>query len=195
MLSKSSCFFRKKESSQKCFLATTEFYTSVRIKDLSACFFKTTAELLVGHGLFLVTLIHTFKIGKKGYSGNYRAFRLTPVSGKVTRQTLQEAMSSHIKDKKAAASRQRGFTTGISCLPNLFAFCDEMAGSRTRTSQWMLKNAGETRPLTVSQSILAAKLGRPDEDDILVDKLSVLSRLLNTRKILMYCTESSWGPS
>lgn len=75
------------------------------------------------------------------------------------------------------------------CLPSV------MAGSRTRTSQWILKNAGETRPLTVSQSILAAKLGRPDEDDILVDKLSMLSRLLNTRKILTYCTESSWGLS
>lgn len=70
----------------------------------------------------MVTLIHTFKTGKKGYSGNYRAFRLTPVSGKITKQTLQEASSSHIKDKKA--SRQHGFTTDISCLPNLFAFCD-----------------------------------------------------------------------
>lgn len=141
----------------------------------------------------MVTLIHTFKIGKKGYSGNYRVFRLTPVSGKVMKRALQEATYSHIRDKKAAVSRQNGFTTDISHLTNLFAFCEETAGSSTRTSQWTLKNVGETRPLTVSQSILAAKLGRPDKDDTLADTLSMLSRLLNTRKILTYCTESSWG--
>jgi len=54
---------------------------------------------------------------------------LSPWEGEKTNGFLLEAISEHIKDKKAIGSSQHGFTKGRSCLINPTAFYSEMTGS------------------------------------------------------------------
>lgn len=43
-------------------------------------------------------------------------------------ETLLEAISKNIKDKKVIESSQHGLMEGTSCLTNLTAFCNEVTG-------------------------------------------------------------------
>lgn len=70
-----------------------------------------------------------FKTGKEEHPGNYWPISLTSVPRKIMEPIFLEAMSKHMKDRKATGNRQHGCTTGRLCLTSLTAFCGETMGS------------------------------------------------------------------
>ncbi|KAJ7404471.1 RNA-directed DNA polymerase from mobile element jockey-like protein [Willisornis vidua] len=71
---------------------------------------------------------------KKGKEdlGNYQTVRLTFLPGKVVEQIILEAITKHVEEKKITGCSQYRVFKGKSCLTNLIAFYDGMAGWVTR---------------------------------------------------------------
>jgi len=67
--------------------------------------------------------------GKTNSPGNYRPVSLTSIPGKMLQQHILDVIIiKQVKEKKVIRSSQHGFTKGKSCLTNLIAFYDGMAG-------------------------------------------------------------------
>lgn len=69
-----------------------------------------------------------FKKGKKGELGNYGLVSLTSVPGRVMELLILNVVSKRLEEKEVIRTSQHGFTKRESCLINLVAFCDAMAG-------------------------------------------------------------------
>ncbi|TRZ05889.1 hypothetical protein HGM15179_021218 [Zosterops borbonicus] len=69
-----------------------------------------------------------FKKDKKKDPGNYCPVSLISIPGKVMEYIILEVITKHVEENKVTGSSQHGFTKGKSCLTNVTAFYDGMAG-------------------------------------------------------------------
>ncbi|PKU47141.1 rna-directed dna polymerase from mobile element jockey- hypothetical protein [Limosa lapponica baueri] len=70
--------------------------------------------------------------GKKEKPRKPQASHPSSIPGKVMEQFIVDVIFKHVEEENVVGSGQRGFTKGKSCLTNLIAFYDSMAGWAVR---------------------------------------------------------------
>jgi len=135
-----------------------------------------------------------FKKGKKEDPWNYRPVSLTSIPGKVMEQFILEVINKQVQEKKVIRSSQLGFTKGKSCLTNLTAFYDDMAGwvDERRALDVVYLDFSKAFD-TVSHNILLGKLRKCGLDEW---SARWIENWLNgrTQSAAISGTESSWRP-
>lgn len=58
--------------------------------------------------------------------GNYRPVSLPLVPSKIMEQIILSVITWHIQYGQGIRPSQRGFWSGVSCLPNVISFCDQV---------------------------------------------------------------------
>jgi len=85
--------------------------------------------------------------------GYYKPVSLISITGKLMEQLVQDAISKRLEEKMVIRGSQHGFTKGKSCLINLVAFHDVIAGWVDLGEQWVLCALTSGRCLTLSPTI------------------------------------------
>ncbi|KAF4790719.1 hypothetical protein TURU_138206 [Turdus rufiventris] len=133
-------------------------------KPLSIIFEKSWRMGEVPNDWRKANVIPIFKKDKKEDPGNYCPVNLISVPEKVMEHIILEVITKH-EEENVTGSSQHGFTKGKSCLTNVTAFYDGMAGwvegtavdvvyldfsKALRGQQWMLSTLTSARLLTLS---------------------------------------------
>jgi len=135
------------------------------------------------------------KKDKKKDRWNYRPVSLTSIPGKMMEQLILDVMIKKVEEKKVIRSSPHGFTKGKSCLTNLIAFYDSMAGwvDEGRAMDVVYQDFNKAFDI-VSHNILTGKLRKCGLDKRTVRWM--VENWLNgrTQRVVISSTESSWRP-
>ncbi|CAM4703432.1 unnamed protein product [Caretta caretta] len=112
----------------------------------------------------------------------------------ITEQVLKESILKHLEERKVIRNSQHGFTKGKSCLTNLIAFYDEIAGCMDMGKVVDVIYLDFSKAFgMVSHSILASKFKKYGLDEWTIKWIESWLDC-QTRWVMINCSMSSWQP-